>query len=198
MREYWSPFDIEGFEMENNLVLKKNVKVTPTTARVIALLDPYFKDEQSYVTSATRTPEDQLRIIVEKVKRHGIDKLFPEFTMSEGNDYSFKIKLDEQEFFWWARAWSKLLSINDIVNPPCPAEVLFDYFRPGSTTNRKGRIIDISNHMRGNSFDIGGAENLSKKAEIVKLAVKNGDCFIQNYLEEKVNNSIHIDAIPIL
>lgn len=180
-----------------NLKTLETVVLTPTIDRTLILLDPYFDGEPSNITSGLRTHEKQLAIIVEKVAHHGMAKLYPEYFPNLGHPYDLKVRVDGNEWYWWQRAWSKLLNIQDIVNPPVPAEVLFDYFRPGSTVNKKGMVIDISNHMRGHSFDIGMEGRGFQKLERVKKAVEEGKCFIHGYLEETVNGAVHVDCVPV-
>lgn len=180
-----------------NLMIAPNVKTTASIERTIALLDPYFVDLTSVVTSGLRTPEDQLGIIIEKAERHGISKLFSEFVEHKGKPYAFKCNVEGEHLYWWQQAWSKLLEIQEIVNPPTKAECLFNYFRPGSKVNKKGRVIDISNHMRGLSFDIGGGTDLDERYRLVHQAAQDGKCFIRDYLKEVVNNAVHLDLVPI-
>lgn len=179
-----------------NILLAKGAILTPTIQRCAEAVDPYLDGLSVTMTSGLRTEADQLRIIRGKVLKHGIDKLYPEFIMCYENVANFKMKLDNEEFFWWQRAWSKLLNIGDIVNPPIPAEVLLDYFRPGSTVNGKGRVIGISNHMKGNSFDLSG-ENLKAIAQKVEDAKIGCKAFIHSFLLEEVNHAVHVDGVPV-
>ena len=179
-----------------NIELNLGVVTTPTIERVINALDVYFEGFPVKCTSGKRTQEHQMRIVIGKIKRHGIHKIYQELIEFEGNAIDLKIKIDEEEFYWWQRGWSKLLNIGDIVNPPIPAEVLFDYFRPGSNTNKKGRVIEVSNHAHGNAFDLSGAD-LVRIGERVEKAKKDGNCFISGHLVEVVNNAVHLDCVPL-
>jgi len=181
-----------------NLIILPNVKTTATIERTISLLDPYFEDLTSQVTSGLRTAQDQLNIIIQKVEQHKIDNLFQEFHEYKGHNYMEKVNIGGELLYWWQKSWGKLLSIGEIVNPPTPAEVLFDYFRPGSNVNRKGRIIDVSNHTKGISFDIGGGADLDERVKRVQQAAQDGSCFIRDYLKEVVNGAIHVDCVPIV
>ena len=98
--------------------LADGVVLTPTIERTLVQVDPIFEGEPSSVTSGQRTAEKQLSIIVEKAKRHGIEDLFPEFNAGL---LSAKVVVEDVEIYSWQRAWSKLLSIGDIVNPPLAA-----------------------------------------------------------------------------
>lgn len=178
------------------LKYKEGVKRTPAIDRTVQLLDSYFDGCPSWVTSGLRSPEDQVAIIMEKAKRHGISGDFQEF--SSPDIYPAKHELiDGKPLFWWQRTWSKLLSLGDIVNPPLPAECLSDYFRPGSHENKKGQIIPLSPHQRGLAFDIGGQEDLLGRAKRVMKAFQSGECFIVEYLVENVNNALHCDVRQI-
>ena len=83
------------------------------------------------------------------------------------------------------------------MNPPLPAEVLFDYVRPGDLKNKKGEVIQISNHQRGLSFDIGGSQNITEKGKRVVAALQSGECFMRSWLLERVNNACHVDCDQI-
>src|SRR6188768_326579 len=127
------------------LLLKNSVKLTEHIDPVIHALDEYFKEANlvAYVTSGLRGPEDQLRIIRNEIVRRAIQGYSDIFDPDALNK---KIQYEEREVYAWQPAWSKLLSLGFIVNPPYPAVVLLDYFRPGSTTNRKGQLIGDSPH----------------------------------------------------
>lgn len=188
------------------LFLSPGVELTATTKRSIEALDPYFDGEPSVVTSALRTTVNQLGVIAQKVERHGIAKDFTEWRqgISEKWTVGQKINLSGVGMvYWWQPAWSKLLNIGDVVNPPLPACVLMDYWRPGDphddAHNKNGQEIGVSNHMRGGSYDIGGGEkkNLIEKAKRVMQAKQEGKAFISSYLIEHINNAVHVDADPI-
>lgn len=179
------------------ILFRDGVKKTPAITRTVELLDPYFEGESSEVTSGLRTPEDQLRIIEEKMKRWGIYSDYPEFDLHKGSDPGFGIEVEDEVVYWWQRGWSKLLNISDIVNPPLPARCLFDYFRPGDQENKKGQTIQISPHQKGLAFDIGGGTNLMEKAKRVMKAYREGMAFISDYLQEKTNNAVHVGVRQI-
>src|SRR5689334_18648252 len=109
--------------------VKSGVRLTGIIEPVIVALDPYFKDAnlKASVTSGERTSGDQLTIIRKYSVKYGVDKEFPEILtcgVIDKIDYG-----NGKKIFTWQRAWSKLLNINIIVNPPCPAACLFDYIR---------------------------------------------------------------------
>ena len=180
-----------------NLMLRSNVKLTPAIVRSLELIDPYFSGEPSWISSGLRTAIDQITIITKKVVQHKIDTLFEEFKAHLGSETDFKIEVDGESLYWWQRAWSKLLNLGDIVNPPHPSVVLFEYFRPGSHENKKGHTVDISPHMKGKAFDIEGNDAYNEKAKRVMKAYQEGTCYIAAYLPEKINNAIHVDVQPI-
>lgn len=179
------------------LTYRENVKKTPAITRAVELLDPYFDGESSEVTSGWRAPLDQIRIISEKMKKHGIYNDFPEFDLHMSSDPEFGVEVDGEIVYYWQRGWSKLLNIGDIINPPVPAKCLYDYFRPGSQENKKGQVIQISPHQRGLAFDIGGGQDLKEKAKRVMRAFQAGDAFIKSYLCEHINNAVHVDVTQI-
>lgn len=175
----------------------EGVRRSPAVARSAEILDAFFDGEPSIITSGLRTPSDQLLIILDKVKRHSIQDEFPEITNYPDLNTDRRVEVDGKLFFWWQRSWSRLLSLGDIVNPPVPAEVLFDYFRPGSQDNKKGQIVGISPHQRGLAYDIGGGTNLMEKAKRIMRAKQEGTCFLTSFLVERVNNAIHCDCQQI-
>ena len=178
------------------LIYLESVKKTPAITRTVELLDSYFNGESSMITSGWRAPMDQVRIIVEKAKKHGIDKEFPEFSVVKEPEVMDLIM--DKPRYWWQRTWSRLLHLQDIVNPPIPAELLEDYWNPlNPNHNKKGEIIQVSNHQRGLSFDIGGEDNLIEKSKRVMKANQAGGCFIVSYLTERINNAVHVDVQQI-
>lgn len=181
----------------NWLVYRDSVKKTPAISRTIELLDPFFEGERSEITSGLRTQADQISIILQKADRWKLREEYQEVLENENNSADFKVNIDGKDLFWWQRLWSKLLNIGDIVNPPVPAEVLFDYFRPGSSENRKGEVIQLSPHQRGLSFDIGGGSDLLEKAKRVLKAYQEGTVFLKGYLVEHTNNAVHCDVQQI-
>src|SRR3990167_192274 len=184
-----------------NLHIKDGVHLTSSISRTIECMDKFFEDEKSEITSGLRTEQDQLKIIIQKLIRHGKDHEFVEFIEGVENHWPIDktVHLNEinRDLFWWARSFSRLLNLGDIVNPPIPCEVMFDYIRPGSQANKKGEIIQISNHQRGKSFDIGGGKNLIEKSKRVVKAIESGECFIKGWLHEAINNAVHIDCDQI-
>ena len=180
-----------------NFSLRPAFKSTPAIQRSLELLDPYFHGEQSWISSGLRTEHDQLAIILGKLAQHQLDTKFEELQKYLGSDIGMKVDVDGDNLYWWQRSWSKLLNINEIVNPPLPAAVLFDYVRPGSTENKKGQIIGVSNHSHGLAFDIEGNGRLLEKAKLVMNAKQEEKCFLHGYLIERKNNCVHCDVDQI-
>lgn len=184
------------------ITIPETVTVNPGILRSVESADIYFYGLPSVVTSGLRTPEKQLEIIVQKVSQHDAGRDFFEWTTFIGNPPNLTFKLDGgPELYWWQRAWSKLLNMGDIVNPPIPAKVLFDYWRPGDPKdakhNKKGTEIGISAHMKGLSYDIGGGENIQERAKRILHAKQSEKCFIRDFLVEHVNNAVHVDTVAI-
>jgi len=181
--------------MNKFLLLKKNVVLTEHITPVIDALDEYFEKANltAWVTSGFRNPQDQLRIIRQELNRRDLSQYYQEAF----DDIGKKIQYEGEEVFAWQPGWSKLLSVGFIVNPPYPAKVLMDYFRPGSSENRKGKIIGDSPHTRGFAFDIGGGpDGVTNEAKVIQGAMGKVKG-LKGYLIERNNNAIHVDVLPI-
>lgn len=178
------------------LLIKDSVILTEHITPVIERLDKYFEayNLTAWVTSGLRRPEDQLRIIRNELNRRNISGEYQQAF----EDIGTKIMWEDEEVYAWQPAWSRLLNLGFIVNPPYPAKVLMDYFRPGSQENRKGKIIGDSPHTRGVSFDIGGGKDgINNELEVIKQAMKANLKGLRGYLIERNNNCLHIDCDPI-
>lgn len=186
-----------GVESNKFLIVKRGVKLTPTIIPVIISLDKKFEEAGlvAYVTSGERTSGDQLRIIQDYSARYTkVQDEFPEVKVAQ---VLTKIALpDGTKVFSWQRAWSRLLSMNVIINPPVPANALFDYIRNG--VNKKGQQIGYSPHYYGKAFDIGGGldHDISNELKVIEPAFKEGIPGFKGYLPERNNNAIHIDCVP--
>lgn len=185
-----------------NLIVKPSVRLTPHITPVIALLDAEFKAAGfiAYVTSGQRTSGDQLNTIIQYCVRYGVDKEFPEImecTAEEKNS---------EGLFVWQKAWSRLLNIGVIINPPYPAKVLFDYVRDilvggvWKKTNKKGMIIGHSPHYFGLAFDIGGGtdHDIANELAVVKKAYEKKLPGLKGYLPERKNNCVHCDCLKVV
>jgi len=184
------PFD----PLQNKfLIVKPSVVLTRHISRVIYELDGYFAAAglEAYVTSGLRDANSQLRIIRNALTKHHLADAYPEVF----EDINKKILWEGKEVYGWQPGWSKLLNIGYVVNPPFPAEVLMNYYRPGSTVNSKGNIIQASPHYRGTAFDIGGGSNgVSDELAVIEKAKVRG---LKSYLVERTNNAIHVDCFTI-
>lgn len=170
------------------LLLSDNIKLGSQTVNiVICQLDKYFEQAKlkAYVTSIYRSPEDQLRIIINYAKKNNLQVQFSE------KDYD---TMQSNGLYVWQETWSLLLNKGIIVNPPLSAKVLFDYVRDGK--NKKGEIIPPSPHFFGNCFDIGGGANgIQDELNVINYAIKTDkDLLIKDFLIEKNNNCIHINV----
>jgi hypothetical protein len=165
-----------------NLIVPKNVVLTPSLDAVLCAIDKYWPPQSETVTSGLRTPEDQLRIIRKYLKAKGLQVFYPETMECEIDDTYIE---RDKKYYQWQKGWSALLNAGVIINPPFPAEVLMDYYRNG--INKKGKIINQSPHTRGTAFDLSGTDSLT----IVKRLVE--DKMIRGYLVERENNCIHVD-----
>jgi hypothetical protein len=181
-----------GASQNKWLLARPGVVLTEHIEPVIVALDVYFEaaGHKSYVTSGLRTPADQLRIIQNALVNH---RLGDEYE-SAFQDIGKKMQFEGKEVYVWQPGWSKLLNLGFIVNPPYDAEVLFDYVRPGSTENKKGKMIYQSPHTRGMAFDIGGGpDGLDNELNIIKLAMGKIKA-LRGYLLERNNNCLHVDV----
>lgn len=178
------------------LLVGKNsgVRLTPIIEPVIIALDKYFEAANltARVTSGERTSGDQLTIIRKYSTTYKVDKEFPEILTCGVMD---KIDFQGKKIFSWQQAWSKLLSINIIVNPPLPAACLFDYIRDG--VNKKGQIINHSPHYYGKAFDIGGGldHDPTNELAVIKTAMFDKLKGLKGYLLERKQNCLHVDCI---
>jgi hypothetical protein len=181
--------------MNKFLLVKDSVILTEHIKPVIERLDPFFEAHKltAWVTSGLRTAEDQLRIIRNELNRRDLSKDYQQAF----EDIGVKIQYEEQEVYAWQPAWSKLLSLGFVVNPPYPAVALMDYFRPGSDKNKKGTLIGDSPHTRGTAFDIGGGKDgVFNEAQVLERAMGNVKG-LKGYLVERNNNAVHVDCQPI-
>lgn len=161
-----------------NLIVPEKVVLNPTLNSVLVAIDKYWPPKGETVTSGVRVPEDSLRIIRTYLKSKNLAKDYPE---------AMTCLIDEMKDgqYVWQMAWSNLLSIGVIINPPLAAKCLMDYHRNG--VNKKGQLIGQSPHTRGTAFDLSGTDSLT----IVKRLVE--DKMIRGYLLERENNCIHCD-----
>lgn len=174
------------------LTLWDTVKLTPVIEPVIIALDPFFKKHNvhSCVTSGLRTPQDQLGVIHDYLKKTGLDKKYPE---AMENDVNAKFTWQGKEVYKWQPGWSALLNAKIIINPPIRCICLLDYINAAGV-NRKGQIIEGSNHIPGNAFNIGGGKNgLNDEIAVIEDA-KPHIPGIVSYVIERNNNALHVNC----
>lgn len=179
------------------LKVKPGVALNMTIEPVIVDLDKYFEEAGlvAWVTSGERSSQDQLETIRKYCDRYHVDDEFPEIKVCGVLD---KINFGEgKKLYTWQRAWSRLLNKGVIINPPLPAEVLFDYIRNG--VNKKGTTIGHSPHYYGRAFDIGGGldHDITNELKIVQLALDEGMKGLKGCLAERMNNCVHCDCVPV-
>lgn len=184
-----------GVESNKFLIVNNGVVLTPAITPVIIDMENDFREAGlvAHVTSGERTSGDQLRTIQKYANRYiKVQEEFPEIKTAS---VLAKISLENgDKIFSWQRAWSRLLNIGVIINPPVPAIVLFDYVRNG--VNRKGQTIGYSPHYFGKAFDIGGGvdHDITNELEVVKKAFARRITGFKGYLPERNNNAIHCDC----
>lgn len=170
----WTAYDNKNLLVPEKVVLNERLNST------LCAIDKYWPPKGETVTSGVRTPEDSLRIIRNYLKSKGLSLKYPEAMTCELTDEN------PDGTYVWQKAWSNLLNIGVIINPPMPAACLMDYFRNG--VNKIGQVINQSPHVRGTSIDLSGTDS----EVIVKRLVE--DKMIRGYLVERENNCIHIDV----
>jgi len=164
------------------ITIKPSVVLNDIQRKKLQEIDPEFKGVPQTLTSGVRDAADQIRIIRKYLVKKGLNKTYPEAMVCGIDDK------DAAGNYVWQMAWSNLLNVGVIVNPPRAAVVLMDYIRGGG--NKKGQTIKPSPHMRGDEtacFDFSGLSGL----EIAKrLAAEQK---IRGYVPERENNCLHID-----
>lgn len=176
------------------LILCEGIVRTSITDSVISKLDKYFEQSELHakVTSILRTQEKQLEIIQSYLIRYKLDGEYQDTMTCHVEDYHTNDK--NEKIYAWQLAWSKLLNIGIIINPPVKAVVLLDYIKQG--VNKKGEFIPESNHFSGKAFDIGGGSDISEELYVVSDAMKKDKLLgIKNYVVERQNNCLHINCV---
>ncbi len=173
-----------GIEANKFLTVAQGVILTKSITPVIIALEPYFvkANVHAIVTSGLRDAEKQLQVIREYLHLKGLDHTYPDTMACKATDQELGV-------FKWQMAWSNLLHVGVIINPPIAAKCLMDSFRPNGT-NRKGTIINQTPHARGTAFNIGGIVAVPVLDQALKDKVHG---FI-DYLTERENNATHCDC----
>ena len=178
------------------LTINHGVVLTPVIEPVIVHLDQFFQAAglRARVTSGLRDAVSQLNIIKRYLRVRGLDARYPEVMDLLAPDQ----KIGTQ--YVWQQAWSHLLNVGVIINPPLAATVLMDYRNPRTGKNMIGQVINQTPHARGICFDIGGAggadATIADELEVVKRAAGKVPGLV-GYLAEHNNNAIHCDCKSI-
>lgn len=182
------------------LLINPGVVLTPIVEPVIVALDQLFQaaGRSAYVTRALDDASGQLRTVKKYLVRMALDKKYPEAMMCENP--TDKIG----DYYVWQLAWSNLLKLGVIINPPLKAVCLMDYFGPqGTGSNRKGKEMPQTKHALPAStgvgcFDMGGSsgedKTIADELVIVQKAFKKGIAGMVGIVPEHKNNCIHIDC----
>lgn len=184
---------------KENIFLKvsSTVILTPHLEEIIVTLEPYFakKNLHATVTSGVREPEDQLRIIRQYLVQKGLDKKYPDAMVCKVTDTT-TINYEGKPLivYVWQMAWSNLLNVGIIINPPAQAKLLMDYINAAGK-NRKGDIFEPSIHFKKKAIDIGGGGNgVNDEAAVVQEAINNKAPGIVSVVIEHNNNCVHINC----
>ena len=94
----------------------------------------------------------------------------------------------------WQLAWSNLLNVGVIINPPVKAICLMNYIRKG--VNKKGQYINQTPHSSGTAFNIGGGSNgIMDELTVLNDALKEKKIpGLKSFLAERENNALHVDC----
>lgn len=170
------------------LIVNKGVILTPIIEPVITSLDKYFEEAKlkASVTSGLRDAKAQLEVIRHYLIRKGLDKKYPHAMVCQVDDFG----LNE---YAWQMAWSNLLNIGVIINPPIRAKVLMNYIKDG--INKNGQYINQTPHAAGTAFNIGGGGNgVQDEAKVITKALENKLPGLVSFLIERENNAIHCNT----
>lgn len=176
-----------------HLTVLSSVILTPAIDVAIYNMDEYFGrlGLKGNVTSGLRDAERQLKVIRDYLKAKRLDIKYPDAMSCKVAD-----KLPNGDYVW-QMAWSNLLSIGVIINPPLRAKLLMDYFNKAGQ-NRKGAVFNQTPHANGLSFNIGGGANgINDELKAVELSAKERMPGLLNYLVERENNAIHCNCYVI-
>jgi len=174
------------------LTVSPNVKLTPSITPVIIKLDKYFEEAKlkAIVTSGLRDANDQLRVIRQYLVLKGLDKKYPHAMAGNVDDFA-------NDEYIWQMAWSNLLNIGVIINPPLKARCLMDY-KNKNGVNLKGYEFRQTPHASGTAFNIGGGGNgISDELVVIEKAAKDKTIGIVSFLAERENNALHINCKKI-
>lgn len=166
------------------LIVQSTVILTPIIEPVIIALDAYFEraNLKALVTSGLRDANDQLRVIRGYLTKKGLAEKYE-------SAMTCAVDAKENGEYVWQKAWSNLLNIGVIINPPYDAVCLMDY------KNKKGQIIHQTPHARGTAFNIGGGGNgVDDEAKVIQTALDDNLKGLVSFLKERENNAIHCNC----
>lgn len=155
------------------ITIRSGVNLTPQIENVVRELDSYFRNANLKVslTSAYRSPEEQLQIIRKQAIKRGIHRKYPSITTAT---------VDDTES--WLGAWDELLQRKKfIVNPPKPA---------CSRIHPKKKCYRPSPHSTGLAFDLSGAD-LGQISGVVRKYCEEHRS-LRQILVERTNNAVHV------
>lgn len=157
-----------------SIAIRAGVVLTTQLEKLVQELDGYFRNAGLAVTltSGLRSPEDQLRIIRNAAIEHGIHLKYPSIQTATVENVES-----------WLGAWDELRH-----------RVGFEVLPPRSACSRikPGLCKNPSPHMRGEAFDLAGAD-LDRIADVVRgyCAQRGG---IRQILIERVNGAVHVQT----
>ncbi len=173
------------------LIVKPGVVLTPVIEPVIIALDKFFEQAKlkAYVTSGFRDAENQLEVIRGYLVKKGIAKQYPQAMAGRVDDFEFGE-------YSWQMAWSHLLNLGVIINPPVAAKCLMH--TTFDKVDRFGKVINQTPHAKGTAFNIGGGGNgVADEEAVLKIALATKIPGLGSFLVERENNAIHCNCIKI-
>lgn len=173
------------------LIVNSKVKLTPVIEPVIIALDKYFEaaNFKAAVTSGLRDANDQLEVIRGYLTKKGIAKQYPQAMAGRVDDYEFGE-------YSWQMAWSHLLHLGIIINPPLKAKCLMH--TTFDKVDRFGKVINQTPHAKGTAFNIGGGGNgVTDEAAILQKALADKIPGLASFLVERENNAVHCNCVTI-
>lgn len=175
------------------LVIKPTVVLTPIIDEQLVLMDKEFEKAKlvAYCTSGLRNEEAQLKTIRNYLTSKGLAAKYPAAMTCKVTD-----KLPDGTYVW-QMAWSNLLNIKVIINPPIAAKCLMDYFN-SKGQNRKGAVINQTPHASGIAYNIGGSGNgVTDEAAVIQKAFAAKIPGLLSFLVERENNAVHCNCYKI-
>lgn len=155
-----------------HITISTRALLTPPIEAAARALDAEFRRAGLKVTltSALRTPQDQLRLIRDQTVKRGLDRLYPSIRHAT---------VDNVES--WIGAWDDLLHRQKyVINPPVDA----------CSRIVPGKCYGPSPHSSGLAFDLSGAD-LDRIAEVVRGYCQRGGS-LRQILVERTNKAVHV------